>query len=232
MYYDGAGITVNSSTSARSRTARRDSELERLRAALAAAEHDNAELLIEIGRLRASLQEALDHQTATFEVLQIIANSFVACALAIVEPPAGARRRPRLRLVNAGQPPVLLFRAGAVVEMEPPGERFPLGAVADVDYHELTELLQPGDVVVFSSDGLGEAPARAISPTLGAPVAPLGQAGELLGFERLAQLAAHWAQHGTSAEAIAEGIWADLTARCGDASHHDDMTLLVLRVPD
>jgi hypothetical protein len=30
---------------------------------------------------------------------------------------------------------------------------------------------------------------------------------------------------------VAAGIWDDLTAWCGEGSHHDDMTLLVLRVP-
>ena len=32
------------------------------------------------------------------------------------------------------------------------------------------------------------------------------------------------------AEGVTAGVWADLTAWCGDESHHDDMTLLVLRV--
>ena len=37
-------------------------------------------------------------------------------------------------------------------------------------------------------------------------------------------------QHAPTAEAVAGGIWTDLTAWCGEESHHDDMTLLVLRV--
>src|SRR5207244_13369926 len=40
-------------------------------------------------------------------------GSFVACALATLEP-EGDRPFPRLRLVNAGQVPVLLCRGGAV----------------------------------------------------------------------------------------------------------------------
>jgi len=27
-------------------------------------------------------------------------------------------------------------------------------------------------------------------------------------------------------------MWSDLTSWCGDESHHDDVTLLVLRVPE
>lgn len=55
---------------------------------------------------------------------------------------------------------------------------------------------------------------------------------ELIGFERLAQSMAHWAGHATDAEGVAEGIWRDLTAWCEDERHHDDMTRLVLPVPN
>ena len=92
--------------------------------------------------------------------------------------------------------------------------------------------LRCGDVVVFSSDGLAEAPAQAqVTLPPGSPLPPPEQPGDLFGFERLAQSVGRWAAHGKSAEAGAEGIWADLTAWCGEESHHDDMTLLVLRVP-
>jgi hypothetical protein len=43
--------------------------------------------------------------------------------------------------------------------------------------------------------------------------------------------AAHWADRAGSTDQVAAGMWADLTASCGDESHHDDMTLLVLRFP-
>jgi len=97
------------------------------------------------------------------------------------------------------------------------------------DYKDVKTDLAPGDVVVFSSDGIVEAPARvALAHAIYLP--PPGSAGELFGFERLHQSAAHWAVHSNTAEAVAAGIWSDITAWCGKESHHDDMTLLVLRV--
>jgi hypothetical protein len=53
----------------------------------------------------------------------------------------------------------------------------------------------------------------------------------MFGFERLAASAAYWAMRGTDADAVAAGLWADLTAWCGEEPSHDDMTLVVLRVP-
>jgi hypothetical protein len=53
----------------------------------------------------------------------------------------------------------------------------------------------------------------------------------MFGFERLAASSAYWAMRGTDADAVAAGLWADLTAWCGEEPSHDDMTLVVLRVP-
>jgi serine phosphatase RsbU (regulator of sigma subunit) len=88
-------------------------------------------------------------------------------------------------------------------------------------YRELVMELEPGDVVVLSSDGLPEAPRR--SPGI-------DTSGELFGFERLANSAATRAAEPLNADAVADGIWADVTEWSGDDPHHDDMTLLVLRV--
>ena len=43
--------------------------------------------------------------------------------------------------------------------------------------------------------------------------------------------AAHWAARAADPDDVAAGVWADLTAWCGETSQHDDMTLLVMRVP-
>jgi phosphoserine phosphatase RsbU/P len=158
------------------------------------------------------------------------ASHFVACALAVVEPPGLHHAGPLLRLANAAQVPVLLVRDGEAAELQPPGYRLPLGVQPDSAYKDVEVELRPGDVVVFSSDGLVEAPAReqgTAGPYLPAPE----QTGALFGFDRLRLAAAHWTASTTSAEAVAEGMWSDLTAWCGDESHHDDTTLLVLRVP-
>ncbi|MBI2941602.1 MAG: serine/threonine-protein phosphatase [Chloroflexi bacterium] len=164
-------------------------------------------------------------------------KDFVVCALAVVEPPGGGANGhsvPRLRLANAAQVPPLLCRAGRAVEVEPPGERLPLGVLPDGQYGELVIDLQPGDVVVFASDGLTDAPARVTGTERGAH-GEKRQAevatGELFGFERLAESAALWACRAADAEGVAAGLWSDLSAWAGEAPSHDDMTLVVLRVP-
>jgi serine phosphatase RsbU (regulator of sigma subunit) len=147
-------------------------------------------------------------------------RDFVACALAVVEPQLwdGAV----LRLANAGQVPPLLCRGGQVSELVPEGERLPLGVLSKPMYKDLVVGLESGDVVVLSSDGLPEA-VRQSSGDNGP--------GELFGFERLAASAVDWAAKADDAEAVADGMWGDVTAWGGEDAHHDDMTLLVLRVP-
>jgi phosphoserine phosphatase RsbU/P len=166
-------------------------------------------------------------------------RDFVCCALAVVEPARSSAVGPRLTLANGGQVPPILCRAGEAQELEPAGERFPLGVLPDPEYAELVVDLASGDVVVFASDGLPEAPARpglvdlpaSDGESTAAPLAPPTAAGELFGFERLAASALYWTARAESADGIAEGIWADVTAWSGETSTHDDMTLLVLRVP-
>jgi serine phosphatase RsbU (regulator of sigma subunit) len=70
------------------------------------------------------------------------------------------------------------------------------------------------------------------SPSPDAPqhLSPPERPGDLFGFARLAASASHWSAYAPTAEEVAGGMWSDLTAWCGDESHHDDMTLLVLRV--
>jgi serine phosphatase RsbU (regulator of sigma subunit) len=153
---------------------------------------------------------------------------FVACALGVVEPPGRHNAGPLLRLANAAQVPVLLVRDGKAQEIEPPGYRLPLGAEDDGAYRDAEVELRPGDVVVFSSDGLVEAPSL-LSASAPEHLPQSEKAGELFGFDRLQRSAAHWAQEAESAEGVAAGIWSDLTAWCGEESHHDDVTLLVLR---
>jgi serine phosphatase RsbU (regulator of sigma subunit) len=158
-------------------------------------------------------------------------RDFVACALAVVEPPGtgatAGSAGPSFRLANAAQVPPLLCRDGRAEELQPPGERLPLGVLPDPLYEELVVDLLPGDVVVFASDGLPEAPRCAAASSPGAGTTP----GEMFGFARLHALATSWAARASTAEEVAAGMWADMESWCGTASEHDDMTLLVVRVP-
>jgi sigma-B regulation protein RsbU (phosphoserine phosphatase) len=144
---------------------------------------------------------------------------FVACCAAVVSSPDGdaaaAAGGFRLTLANGGQVPPLLCRRGRCAELVPTGQRLPLGVLPDAAYDDLPVELLPGDAVILASDGLPEAP----------------RGRDLFGFERLSAAAGRWAASGGDAESIAAGIWAEVSGWCGPEAHHDDMTLLVLRVP-
>lgn len=161
-------------------------------------------------------------------------QDFVACTLAVLEPSPGGTR---VRLSNAAQVPPFLCRAGDVQELLEEGEHLPLGVLTEPDYRELAVDLQPGDILLFMSDGLPEAPALAVAVAsaagagTSAPAASAVREGELFGFERVRESASRWSVHGRNAEEVADGIWNDVAAWCGDSSQHDDMTLLVLRIP-
>ena len=63
----------------------------------------------------------------------------------------------RLRVANAGQEQPLLYHAGRCEKIDLSG--FPLGIFADSTYEERSYILDPGDVLVFYSDGIGDAQA-------------------------------------------------------------------------
>jgi phosphoserine phosphatase RsbU/P len=133
---------------------------------------------------------------------------FIAMAFAVYE--AGSRR---LTIANAGEPYPLLVRGGSVQTIQVAG--IPLGLFPETRYDEVTVDLQPGDVVVFASDGIHECEnAEKIQ----------------FGPEKL-----HALLQGVcgrqSAKEIADAML-DATERyCGESNAaHDDRTLVVLRV--
>ena len=83
------------------------------------------------------------------------------------------RRRRRLRVANAGQEQPLLAHGGKCEKIPLAG--FPLGIFEEATYDERTFILDPGDVVVFHSDGIGDAQ---------------GIGGEFFGHKRVAQIVA------------------------------------------
>jgi hypothetical protein len=60
-----------------------------------------------------------------------------------------------IRLVNAGHSPVFIARQDGFQDIEPTGPV--LGVLGTAAYSERQELLQPGDILVFASDGITEA---------------------------------------------------------------------------
>ncbi|MGC1616230.1 MAG: GAF domain-containing SpoIIE family protein phosphatase [Candidatus Acidiferrum sp.] len=133
---------------------------------------------------------------------------FIAMLFAVYDAPAHC-----LTLANAGGPYPLLVRNGRAQEVRIEG--VPLGLFPDTEYEESSIDLDPGDVVLFASDGILESENA-------------GQ--EEFGSARLHALLAE-AAPGLSANQLSEKIIAATDDHSGPGSNpHDDRTLLVLRV--
>ncbi len=116
-----------------------------------------------------------------------------------------------LVLANAGFTRPLLVRGGQVEEIDIEG--VPLGIFEGQRYVEQRLSLQPGDVVVLISDGVGESTNRRC---------------EEFGYRRLQSLLVEWAER--PAQEIADDIL-ESTRRHDDGTRaSDDRTAVVLRV--
>lgn len=121
------------------------------------------------------------------------------------------RRQRRLRIANAGQEQPLLFHGGSCDKIPLAG--FPLGIFEDVTYDERSFILDPNDIVVFHSDGIGDAQ---------------GLNGEFFGSKRVTQIISE-SQH-LSADGIADRILELVDAFSGGQHPSDDRTLIVVKV--
>lgn len=116
-----------------------------------------------------------------------------------------------LTVANSGAVQPILCRDGQSMTIR--AEGFPLGMFDQVSYEEISLVTQPGDALVFVSDGILDAE---------------NATGEMYGEDRLAGvLCSH--RDRTAAE-IAEGILADVSAFQGGTERFDDETIIVLRV--
>ena len=116
-----------------------------------------------------------------------------------------------LQVANSGavQPVVCRENEATVVR----AEGFPLGMFADVTYEEFNVPMQPGDAIVFVSDGILDAE---------------NAKGEMYGDDRLStMLCAH---RGQAAAHIAEAILSDVTRFQDGHDRFDDETIIVLKV--
>src|SRR2546421_206133 len=135
-------------------------------------------------------------------------SRFIAMLFAVFD--ASTRK---LTLANAGGPYPLLVRNGQVQAIRLEG--VPLGLIPDTQYDETTIDLEPGDVVLFASDGILESE---------------NAAQEEFGPERLKEILSAISQQ-DSAQAITEQILAATDGHSGAGlAPHDDRTLVALRV--
>ncbi len=116
-----------------------------------------------------------------------------------------------LQVANSGAVQPVFCRAGQSIPVK--AEGFPLGMFPDVVYEEFSVAAQPGDAIVFVSDGILDAE---------------NEAEEMYGEERLAGLLC--ASREMPAAEIAEAILADVTRFQGTHDRFDDETIIVLRV--
>jgi serine phosphatase RsbU (regulator of sigma subunit) len=136
-------------------------------------------------------------------------GTFVALCYATLDP-----RTRQLAVTSAGQVAPILRRAdGSLVYLQPPPPTLPLGIIADIPYSSLELTLAEGDTLVFYTDGVVEAHDTQ---------------GQLFGFERFEALLA---EHGAlPPEEMIERVLLSVGEFSGQAAHHDDMTLVVVRV--
>lgn len=141
---------------------------------------------------------------------------FVTATFAVVD-----FRRGELELTNAGHPPTYIVRGGGVREVMLPGS--PLGGLGQ-DYGRERLGLEPGDVVVWLSDGFIEA--------CDADSEPFGYDG----IERVLAAVAAAAPPpldgqppGPSATTVRDALVAAVQRHTGGARPDDDRTLVVMR---
>ncbi len=137
-------------------------------------------------------------------VLSEIPQGMVTMLYALLEPTQGL-----LRIANAGHTFPLLVN-GAVEELEIPG--LPLGIDLDIEYDEISIKLEPGDTIVFYTDGVTEA---------------FNLDYEMFGIERLQELLL--INHHMKPRALMALLLHELRAWGISTAQSDDVTIVVLR---
>ena len=116
-----------------------------------------------------------------------------------------------LRYANAGHPFPVLKRNGRLQNIEAYG--LPIKAFAESSYHDSFIQLQPGDQLVWLSDGVVEA---------------FNSQDELFGFERLEKIICQ--VDDPNPDRLLEHIWQAVVAHQGPRPQADDITLVVAHI--
>lgn len=121
------------------------------------------------------------------------------------------RGRSKLRVANAGQTQPLLYKDGRCSKIELTG--FPMGIYEDVTYDEWGVTLDPGDILLFHSDGVTET---------------MNSENQFFGSQRLKKLVED--NHQAAAGELADIIFREVDWFAQSAPATDDRTLVVLKV--
>ena len=119
--------------------------------------------------------------------------------------------RQKLRVANAGQSQPLLYRNERCEKIDLAG--FPLGIFEEVQYDEWSVTLDPGNILLFHSDGIAET---------------VNSEGQFFGMTRLRKLIEQ--HHERTATEIADLVLSDVDLFSNSAPLADDRTLVVLKV--
>jgi phosphoserine phosphatase RsbU/P len=119
--------------------------------------------------------------------------------------------RQKLRVANAGQSQPLLYKDNRCGKIELTG--FPLGIYEDVTYDEWGVTLQPGNILLFHSDGIAET---------------TNNEGQFFGTSRLRELIEK--HHELTASELADRILTEVDWFSQSAPLFDDRTLVVMKV--
>jgi ligand-binding sensor domain-containing protein/serine phosphatase RsbU (regulator of sigma subunit) len=135
-------------------------------------------------------------------------RTFICLAMGEIDPATG-----NLRMANSGCPYPFHYRAasGDVVELQL--DAYPLGINLTSDYPVVEVRLNPGDRVVFCSDGIIEA---------------ANGAEEQFDFGRTAETIRRGCAQDLSSEGLIEMIFVEVESFAGETPQGDDQTIVVL----
>ncbi len=119
----------------------------------------------------------------------------------------------RIRYVNAGHNPPLLFRAGMDQPIPLKTKGIALGVKQGINLHELQEKLESGDLLVLYTDGVTEA---------------VNDRGEAYGTGRLMEVVQE--NRNEKSGEVLEAIQKDVIAFAGHQPQFDDITMVIVRV--
>ena len=136
---------------------------------------------------------------------RLMRGMFVAMSLGVLQ------EGEKLTFSNAGMPYPIVKRGDEVWELKING--LPLGLMSGAEYDDMTFGIEPGDFLVFYSDGVIEA---------------TDEAGEMYQIEGLLELIQQ-ADPGVSAQEMVDLIVGNVTAYAGGEEASDDITIVVLR---
>ena len=165
-------------------------------------------MLYEVSRFKSDADVILSDLNAGLAP-RMYGPSFIALNLAILD-----EINKEIDYANGGQPYPILKRGNDIIEIE--NSDLPLGSMKTVQYESTTFNLSEGDILIFHTDGLIEA---------------LNVEEEMYGTDRLKESVSRIPDNCGATEVV-QHIVDDVHKFVGEAEQYDDMTIVVVRIPE